>query len=209
MKATKNNLIVKSYQHQKEELVITGPGGKPINLYIGKQYVENHREKNPVIAEVIDNNSDYEHITTGDLILVHHNMVSTPLTNPRCLEYNPQTGEAVFSIPARGTIVFAKLDKDGETIPLFGNIIAERIYDCITSSLIVIPDTVNTKEKKMVDVLRVAPEVDDVKPGDRVVMMPMSDYEICYTFNKKDFSVIRLYREDDVLATIDKKYKGV
>lgn len=64
-KAIRGKVIVKSYTNQKEALMIKGEGGKMIELWMGRQYDENNRRKNPTLCEVVDNNSKYDYIKTG------------------------------------------------------------------------------------------------------------------------------------------------
>lgn len=103
-KAIRGKVIVKSYTNQKEALMIKGEGGKMIELWMGRQYDENNRRKNPTLCEVVDNNSKYDYIKTGDLLLVHHNYLSGGEDNPFCLEYNPQTGVGIYSFLASNNI---------------------------------------------------------------------------------------------------------
>ena len=195
MKAIRNKIIVKSYSNQKEALKITGKNGKVIELWIGKQFDVNNRRKNPVICEVIDNNSKYDYIKTGDLLLVHHNYLSEWKTNPFCLEYDIETGIGVYSFTANNNI-YCILRKDGIVTPVCENILAERLSNKIQSSLIIVPDTVKQEYEDRVKVLAVAPEVEGVGIGDIVAIPKMADYEICYSWEKKDYSVIKIFSED-------------
>lgn len=203
LKAIRNNIIIKTYLHQKEELAIKGKNGETINLYIGSQYNTNYREKNPVMAEVLDNNSKYQYIKKGFMVIVHHNMVSNPETNPRCIEWDRQKGIAIFSIPCTYETTFCVIDENGEALPVCENVIAKRIDQVIKTKFIIIPDSVKKKESKMVDILKVSPEAKDkgIKVGSRILMYAYSDYEICYTFNKKEHSVIKIHM-DEVLGEV-------
>jgi hypothetical protein len=195
MRAIYGKVIVKSYSNQKEAIMIKGAGGKMIELWVGRKYVENNRIKNPVICEVIDNNSKYDYIKTGDLLLVHHNYLSEWRTNPFCLEYDIQTGIGIYSFVA-GNNIFCKLSKNGKAIAVCENILAERLSNPIKTSLIIVPDTVKQEHEDRVRVIGIAPEVEGVKIGDIVAIPKMADYEICYSWQKKDYSVIKVYMED-------------
>jgi len=202
-KAIRGKVIVKSYANQKEALMIKGKGGKMIELWMGRKYDENNRRKNPVLCEVVDNNSKYDYIKKGDLLLVHHNYLSDPMTNPFCLEYDQQTGIGIFSFLASNNI-YCILRKDGVVTPVCENILAERLPNAITSSLIIIPDTVKTEHEDRVKVLAVAPEVEGIGQGDIIAILNKADYEICYSWEKKDYSVIKVFQEDviGVLAEV-------
>jgi hypothetical protein len=197
LKAIRGKLIVKSYANQKEALVITGEGGKKIELWIGRNYGLNHRVKNPVLCEVIDNNSKYSYIKKGDLLLLHHNYLSDWETNPFCLEYNPQTGEGLFSFIASNNI-YCKINKDGTATPVCENILAERLTNRIQTSLIIVPDTVKQEHEDRVRVLSVAPEVEGIKKGDIVAILEKADYEICYSWENQDYTLIKVFGEDIV-----------
>lgn len=201
LKAIRGKVIVKSYANQKEALVITGEGGKKIELWIGRKFDTNHRRKNPVICEVIDNNSKYDYIKKGDLLLVHHNYLSEWETNPFCLEYDPQTGMGLFSFIASESI-YCKLNKDGSVSPVCGNIIAERLSNLIQTSLIIVPDTVKQEYEDRVRILNVSPEVEGLKKGDIVAILEKADYEICYSWQNTDYSVIKVF-QDEVVGILE------
>lgn len=196
MEAIGGKLLVKSYLHQKEALTIKGKGGKKIELFVGRKYLENNREKNPVVVEVISNKTKYEYIKPGDVLLVHHNMVDSPLTNQYCIEFDPQTGIGLYSIPAAAPQIFCKLRKDGTAEPICGNILVERIEGKLQSKFIIIPESVKNHHDDRVKVLSISKEVDGVKAGDVIGIYKYADYEICYSWNKKDFRVIKVNAED-------------
>lgn len=194
-KAIRGKVIVKSYNNQKEALKITGKNGKVIELWMGRQFDVNNRRKNPVLCEVIDNNSKYDYIKKGDLLLIHHNYLSDPMTNPFCLEYDSETGEGVFSFIASNNI-YCILRKDGIVTPVCENVIAERLSNKIETSFIIVPETVKQEHEDRVRVLAVAPEVEGVSPGDVVAILDKADYEICYSWGKQDHTIIKVFKED-------------
>lgn len=195
MKAIRGKIIVKSYSNQKEAIMIKGRGGKMVELWVGRKFLTNYRQKNPTICEVIDNNSKYNYIKTGDLLLVHHNYLSDWKTNPFCLEYDIETGVGVYSFEANNN-TFCKLDKNGEAVAICENIIAQRLTNPIKTSMIIIPDTVKQEFEDRVRVLSIAPEVEGIKIGDIVAIPKMADYEICYSWGKKDHTVIKVFAEE-------------
>ncbi len=197
MKAIRGKIIVKSFANQKETFLITGEGGRQIELWMGRQYDQNNRRKNPVVCEVIDNNSKYDYIKKGDFILVHHNLLSDWKTNPFCLEYDVQTGIGIYSFAVSET-VYCILNNDGTVLPVCENIIAKRIQNKNISSVLIIPDSVKQEYDDRVEVVAVAPEVEGLAPGDIVAIQKMADYEICYSWQKNDYSVIKVWKEDIV-----------
>jgi hypothetical protein len=194
IKAQFGRILVKAYLNQKDAIQIVGADGKTVELWMGKKYLENYRQKNPVICTVIGNASTFDYIHEGDQLLVHHNYLSDPVQNPYCIEYNAQTGEAFFGVPASEAI-FAKLNEDGTIQPVCHNIIAKRLKNPIISTLY-IPDTVKQEHNDRVEVIAVAPEIKTIKPGMTILIYKMADYEICYTFNKKEYSAIRIWGQD-------------
>lgn len=194
MKAIRGKIIVQSYTNQKEALMIKGANGKMIELWMGRKFDANNRRKNPVLCEVIDNNSKYDYIKNGDLLLVHHNYLSDPMTNPFCLEYDSETGVGIFSFIASNNI-YCILRKDGVVTPVCENILAKRLSNKIETSLI-IPDSIKQEHEDRVKVLAVAPEVEGIGEGDIIVILDKADYEICYSWEKNDYSVIKVFQED-------------
>lgn len=95
-------------------------------------------------------------------------------------------------------------EKDGTVEPVCENILAERLPNAITSSLIIIPDTVKQEHEDRVKVLAVASEVEGIKSGDIIAILNKADYEICYSWEKEDYSVIKIFMEDviGVLAEV-------
>lgn len=195
MKAVHNKILVRSYANQKDTINITGKDGKLVQLWIGKQYVGNNRERNPVLCEVIDNASEkYDYIKAGDKVLLHHNYCSDWKTNPFCIEYDLQTGEGLYAFELNES-VFCKINNDGELEAVCDNLIVERIEEAYASEHIIIPESVKKKAVQNVKVLSVAPEIKHIKVGDVVGILPKADYEICYTFNKKEYKAIKVFSE--------------
>lgn len=195
MKAIKGKIIVKAYLSQKEAIQIKGANGQMIELWVGKKYLTNFREKNPVLCECVHNNSEFDYIQPGDMLIVHHNLLSDPMTNPFCIEYDPQTGMGLYSIRANDSI-FCKLDKEGVATPICGNILVQRLKNPIKSSAIIIPDTVKQEHNDRVKVLAIAPEVEGVGVGETVLIYEKSDYEICYSWQKNDYSLVKIKEEE-------------
>lgn len=201
MRALRGRIIVKSFASQKEEIEIVGQDGKRLTLWVGKKYAINHREKNPVVCEVLDNNSEYNYIKKGDFLLVHHNFLSEWQTNPFCIEYDPVSEVGLYSLQANHNI-FCKINADGIAEPVCGNMLVERQKNPIKSSLIIIPDTVKQEHNDRVKVVSLSPEVAGYKVGQTVLMYKYSDYEICYSWKKKDYSIIKVY-EEDLIGVVD------
>jgi len=110
MKSVNDRIIVRVNMQQKNEMVIAG-----VKLKTAMKYESNHREKSPVIAEVVDGN---KFIETGRIILCHHNHFYPP--SPYFMY------DDLFSIPANHTI-FSILNTDGSLRPVYGNVFADKV----------------------------------------------------------------------------------
>jgi hypothetical protein len=197
MKAKRKQLVVKSYNEQKETHVIDGPQGQKIQIYIGRRYGENSREINPVVCEILSVGDDISTVEVGDLLIVHHNV----LTNEGQIikvDYGEQY--TILAIHFDGT-VYAKINKEtGELIPLNGNIIGKRIVKEVVSTLhMPFEETLDTT----FDVISSPEDFQEVQPGDRIMCYKHSDYEMVYHFNNQEKKAIRIWK-DDVLGIFDK-----
>lgn len=199
MKAKRKQLIVKSYNEQKETHEIKIPGKESIRLYIGRKYGENSREQNPVVCEVMSVGEGISTVNVGDLLIVHHNV----LTNEgQVIKTNLAEQWTILAIHFDMTI-YAKIDQEtGDLIPLNGNYIGKRIPKEAVSKVIHSPfdETLDT----IFDIIAV-PDEPFVEPGDRVLCYKLSDYEMVYHFNNEEKRSIRIWKED-ILGVFDKVY---
>ena len=194
MKARRKHLIVKSWDEQKETHQIKCDDGRVINLYIGRRYSENSREQNPVVCEVLSAGEDISEIKVGDLLIVHHNV----LTNEACIiERDIEQQYTILTILSDNTI-YAKINNDGSLSPLNGNCIAERIQKPPASTIIISPWDENLDTEFIV---KAVPENYDVKVGDRILCYKYSDYEMVFHYNNEERRAIRIWR-DDILGVM-------
>jgi hypothetical protein len=197
MKAKRKQLIVKSYNEQKETHVIDGVDGEKIQIYIGRKYGENSREINPVVCEILSVGEDISSVEVGDLLIVHHNV----LTNEgQIIKIDYNTQSTILAIHFDGT-VYAKIDKEtGGLTPLNGNLIGKRIAKEYNSILhIPFEETLDTT----FDIISSPEDFQDVQPGDRVLCYKYSDYEMVYHFKNQEKKAIRIWK-DDVIGIFDK-----
>lgn len=195
MRAVNKKILVEVKMNQKSTQTITGEGGKEIDLQIEKQYDPNGRQRNAVICQVLDNSSTYEYIQPGDKLLVHHNFFDKIDDNPHFIAYDRDSKMGIFAIPS-GRNIFCKIDNEGKIHPVCHNMIVERVRNPVKTKLIYVPDTVKQEFNDRVKILAIAPEVTGVEPGQSVLIIQMSDYEICFTWNKKEESVIKVWDEE-------------
>jgi hypothetical protein len=106
---TNNKVLVRVNLEQKDKVIIAG-----VEFSTALKFDSNHREKSPVIAEVISSN---ELLKQGDFIVCHHNHFYPP--SPYHLQGD------LYSIPFNHTI-FAKINKDGTLSAMCGNILGKR-----------------------------------------------------------------------------------
>lgn len=207
MKAKLNWLILEADLEQKEKHAIKCDDGSIVELWIGRGYNPNLRERNPCIAKVIHNgNEDYPHIGVGDLLVLHYNFFD----NPNYL-IEKEGSKAIYSIPLKtrdfnnqtqewewnlNYLIFGKI-VDGEIIPLCENLICERVKMPSRSSVIIDPDPPTYTDR--VKVLRVSPEIDEVKPGDIAMIHKMADYEVIFHYDGREKRAIKVAAHDLLL----------
>lgn len=175
MEAVYKKILVKVNMEQKEYAEIGG-----VKLFLAPKYNPNHRERNPVVAEVLQGN---EEINTGDFVIVHHNYFS---------EYSPyEISDGIYSIPYSENI-FATIDKEGNASAVCGNVICERISEDEMIGM------ANTKRLEYHDRVTVISNGYGFKEGDQVFTLPYSDYQIVYNWNGIEKRIIRVYKENIV-----------
>ena len=136
-----------------------------------KQYDTNHRNKNSVLAKVINGMGV---IKDGVLILCHHNLFTGEL-----LPYS--VTETIFSIPFKANTVFFQVENNGTILPLFGNLTCSFVYPKYAFEL-------PTDSQK--------PYIDRVDiDGKLVFIKPYNLYEICYNFNNEEKSVLKINKD--------------
>lgn len=152
------------------------------------KYENNHREKSPVIAEVIEGN---KWVKSGSIILCHHNHFYPP--SPYFVMQDQ------YSIPANHTI-FALLNNDGTIKPVYWNLIVERIP--IETQLPLPPELRKTygDRGKIID-----GGWTKYKPGDLVLTRPSACYDIVYIFGDIETRITKINSEM-VCAVVKGKY---
>lgn len=164
---------------QKNLLRISGKVFSISNLY-----ENNHREKAPVLGEVIEGN---EQIRAGQIGVFHHNHFYPP--SPYFLY------DDLYGVPFNKT-VFGILQYSGEIMPLCGNILCERIV--IESSIPLPPE----QQKQYIDrVIVTNPGNTLYKAGQLLFTRPHSYYEIVYNIEGKEYRVHKIH-EDNVMGVL-------
>jgi hypothetical protein len=165
-----NNKILVEVNHDQKIIAKIGN----TEFTTAKQYDTNHRNRNSVLAKVVNGMGLIDNDT---LILCHHNLFTGEL-----LPYS--VTETIFSIPFKENTVFFKVKSDGAVLPLFGNITCNFAYPKYGFEL-------------PVDMQK--PYIDRVYVDDKLVFIkPYNLYEICYNFNNEEKSVLKINKSSIV-----------
>jgi hypothetical protein len=175
----KNNIVVSVDVSQKEQSMIGGS-----MVMTGKNYNENFRERNPVIALVVHGT---EEIKTGSWIVCNYNYFEwgSPLA----------VTDDVFSIPVNEEI-FALVNEDGTLTPIRGNIIVERVTK---ESKIDIPEDL---KKPHINRGIVSTRTSEWEAGKFIFWLKYSDYEIVYTWKGEERRAIKIH-ESEIVGYFD------
>ena|ERR1700744_833389 len=183
MKNVNDRIIVKVNMAQKNEMLVGG-----IKVRTALKYENNHREKSPVIAEVIEGN---RWIKTGVTIFCHHNHFYPP--SPYFLQ------DDLFSIPANHTI-FAILNDEGGLDPVYWNVIAEKIP---TESTLPLPPEYRKFHTDRGKILK--PGWTKYAVGDLVFTRPSAPYDIVYILGDVEKRITKINSEM-ICAVVKGKY---
>lgn len=165
-----NNKILVEVNHDQKIKAIIGSS----EFTTAKQYDTNHRNKNSVLAKVINGMGL---IDDGVLLLCHHNLFTGEL-----LPYS--ITETIFSIPFKASTVFFQVEQDGTVLPLFGNYTCSFVYP---------------KYKFEVPTDSQKPYIDRVMVNDKLVFIkPYNLYEICYNFNNEEKALLKINKDSIV-----------
>lgn len=175
MKSANNRLLVSVDLNQKSQFII----GDRL-LLSGRKYSDNFREKVPVVAEVLEDIGEFK---KGQFIVTSYTHFD--IESPYLVEKN------IYSIPI-DELILAIIDEYGGLIPVCGNLICERIRK--EYSLFMPPELIKNHDDRGI-VLR---GTSGYKNGDFIFWLPMSDYEICYTFKGKEKRAIKVYKDEIV-----------
>lgn len=158
---------------QKNTLVIAG-----ICFTVANLYQTNHREKEPVLGEIVEGNSD---VKKGQVGIFHHNNYTPP--SPFFLY------DDLFSVPYNKT-VFGILHQDGSIKPLCGNILCDRVEK--EYSIYIPPEQ---REKHIDRVIVTNPGDTPYKAGQLLFTRPHAYYEIVYNVNGIEHRIHKVHAE--------------
>lgn len=171
IKPVKGNIVVSVNLFQKEEVNILGNQFKT-----GKNYNENFRERNPVVAKVEVGNKEIE---KGSYIVCNYSYFD--LESPLFMYDN------LYSIPVNEEI-YATINMDGTLRPVCGNLLVERVE---VKSKIDLPDE---RKKKYFNQGKASRGT--WLEGKYIFWLPYSDYEIVYQWNGEERRAIKIHENE-------------
>jgi len=189
MRTLHGKIIVKAYLEQKESHEVKCDDGRVIQLYIGRKYAENNREASPTVAEVVAVEDGYG-IKAGDVVALNHNLITN-----KASWIEEKDGYVTLTIAADST-VYAKIGLNGVLEPLFGNLIAKRIYKQGDVGKGLIWAGGEVKDDYLFEVVSVSADEEDVKVGDTVLCYKFSDYELVYHYGGSEQRAIVIKKAD-------------
>ena len=180
MKPANNKIVVKVNMAQKNTLIIAG-----VTMKIANLYQTNHREKEPILAEIVEGNKV---LRPGGVGIFHHNNFAPP--SPFYLY------DDLFSVPYNKT-VFGILYSDGNIRPLCGNMLCDRMD--IETTIALPPEQ---REKHLDRVIITNPGNTHYKAGQLLFTRPYAFYEIVYNIDGTEFRVHKIH-EDNVVGMLE------
>lgn len=176
MKPTESKIIVRVDLKQKGQTIL---GGKSFQL--ARQYEINKRVSEPVIAYVVRGN---DQLKPGNMILCHHNL----FVDDSPYYYK----EDLFSITANKNTIFFRIDSYGQPIPVYENIIAERVD---SESFLELPSETT---KQPINKVKCVSDGFGYRKGQILFTIPYAMYEIIYIFDGQERKVVKVHFDDIV-----------
>jgi co-chaperonin GroES (HSP10) len=189
MKPIKDRIIIQ-YDVQQKEFIQYGT----LKLFTPNRALlnENAREANPTAAMVLHGGNTF--LKKGDVILFPHTILDTPSA-----VIEKDGTNIIMTIPTdqNKVTIYGKIGKNGEVIPLFGNLVVKRISQKELSSIIITPDQFK-KDEENKGIILAAPPDSDLHEGQTIIYYKYSDYELCYNVNGEEKRSIMVKRQDVV-----------
>lgn len=167
------NIIVSVIHSQKEEANIGG------NVFkTGKNYNENFRERNPVVAYV---ETGTKEIPIGCHIVCNYSYFD--------LESPLQITDTKYSIPVNEEI-YAIINDDGSLTPIMGNVLVERITK---ETALELPEELKKPYTNRGILLT---ETEAIKSSSYIFWLPFSDYEIVYPWKGVERRALKIHKSE-------------
>jgi hypothetical protein len=178
IQAIEERIIVRVNEDQKDSLVA---GGNHYSVAI--KYATNHREKNPVLCEVVEG---YGMIDKGTVLICHHNHFGTD--SPYYYE------DDLYSIPFNKNI-FCVLDERGLPAPVCGNLVGRTLGKHLPGDFSFAP---SHKKQDCIDRVQIAIGAFGFSEGQVAFTYPYSPYEVVYNYNGEERRFFKIHKEDIV-----------
>lgn len=173
MKPVNGSILVRVYLDQKQEANIGGN-----LLKTGKNYNDNFRERNPVVAYV---EQGCKEIPTGVWVVCNYSYfdIESPL----------HLSDELYAIPVNEEI-YAIVNEDGSLTPIMGNVLVERITK---ETKIELPEEL---KKPYLDrgILLTSTEI--IPKDSFILWLKMADYEICYTWKGEERRALKIHQSE-------------
>ncbi len=174
LKATNHKIIVSSDVSQKGRITIGG-----VVLSGATNFDVSYRERSPTICEVVTGD---DVVQNGDILIAHHNTFYLP--SPYHI------GGDLYSIPSNGKILFAKVLDDGDLLPIYGNMICQKVF---VETKIPLPI-----EQRKYDIHRsvvINSGYTRFNDGQTIFHRPHSNYEMVYNIDGVEKRAIKCHEE--------------
>lgn len=173
MKPTEGSIMVRVDLSQKNK-----SRQSDILMKNSKNYNENFRERNPVVAYV---EQGCKEIPTGCHIVCNYSHFD--------LESPLQLTDELYAIPIDSEI-YAIINLDGSLTPIMGNVLVKRIT---IETKIELPEELKKPYNNRGILLT---DTETIPKGKFIYWLPMSDYEICYTWNGAEKRALKIHESE-------------
>lgn len=173
MKSINGSILVRVDSSQKQQAKM----GDTL-LKTGKNYNENFRERNPVVAYV---EQGCKEIPTGCHIVCNYSHFD--------LESPLQLSDELYAIPIDSEI-YAIVNSDGSLTPIMGNVLVKRIT---IETKIELPEEL---KKPYINRGILLTDTGIIPKGKFIYWLPYSDYEICYTWKGEEKRALKIHQSE-------------
>ena len=192
-------LLVAVWPDQKNSHRIKLADGGHLDLYMGeKEWKLNGWDGNPTVGRAI---TECDEIKPGDYVLTQHNAFENERKEVPDLQYLADDDERVYAIEK--ALCWIGIKPTGERYCIDKSIVCRRIYKPIPVTESGIVGAVTREQwPNLVYVDQVPEGIDEVKPGDIIVVAKQADCELKYVWDNEHKSIIRVNFERDFLGAV-------
>lgn len=193
MTPTSSNIIIKAALDQKQAFSFKKEDGSIMRLDFvpnRHKYETNGLTTNPVIAQVMVPNGKFPHISEGDFVVLHHNIIFN-----QAMEIDTDEREQwrLQAIPVDRWIMGKVID--GEIVPFPDNVVGTRVKD-FDAGMFIAPETIGAKVMAQKCKLTAVPDGSEFSVGQEVVIKKWADYEVVYIWEGEEKRRVIVWKED-------------